>query len=127
MCKPRLLIVPLLATVAACASPAPAPRDSAPAEPGTARPTERESAPAPSGQRLVSAMAERCSEAVGRHQNAAATQVTRGALMREDWVQVDGTMEWRGEAGVLKNAWTCDMFRGEDGVWRRKYLSFGPA
>jgi hypothetical protein len=36
-------------------------------------------------------------------------------------------VEWRSTSGeVSKNAWTCDLFRGEDGVWCRRYLSFGP-
>lgn len=100
MCTPRLLAVSLLLAAGACTSP----------EDG-----------------LQADLAQKCSDVVAGHQNAAAAKVTRTALMREDWVQVDGTMEWRGRDGVLRNAWTCDMFRGEDGVWRRKYLSFGPA
>lgn len=126
MPKPRLLICSLLAAVAACASPSPEPRDAGSrAEP--AQPVQRAPAAEPSSQRLVSEMAKQCRDVVARHQNAVVTGQPRAALVREDWVQVDGTMEWRGSGGTLANAWTCDMFRGEDGVWHRRYLSFGPA
>jgi hypothetical protein len=124
MPKPRLLILSLLAIVAACASPEPRETGSG-AEP--ARSEEQAPAAEQSAQRLVSTMAEQCRDAVAGHQNAVVTGSPRAALVREDWVQVDGTMEWRGEEGVLRNAWTCDMFRGEDGQWHRRYLSFGPA
>ena len=126
MLKPRLLILPLLAAVAACGAPSPEPRDAGPrAEP--ARSSEQAAPAEQNAQRLVSAMAEQCRDVVARHQNAVVTGAPRAALMREDWVQVDGTMEWRGPEGVQRNAWTCDMFRGEDGQWHRRYLSFGPA
>ena len=48
--------------------------------------------------------------------------------MRDDWVQVDGIVEWSAGPGgdVARHAWTCDMFRDESGVWYRRYLSYGP-
>lgn len=78
-------------------------------------------------RRLEAAMAEKCRQAVTNRGGASVPDAPRAALMRDDWVQVDGVVEWRGESGqVSRNAWTCDMFRGGDGVWRRRYLSFGP-
>lgn len=109
MPKPRLLSVPLLAMMAACTSASPEPRQGEPA----AQPRSVETTPASEveQQRLVSSMAERCRDRVAGHRGAVVTSETSAVLMRDDWVQVDGTMEWRGEAGVLRNAWTCDMFR----------------
>jgi hypothetical protein len=113
MPMPRLLVPSLLLIAAACASPEP-------------RSVESDGDPNPEPQRLKSALARECRDEVARHGNAVVTGEPRAALMREDWVQVDGTMEWRGPEGVLANAWTCDMFRNEAGVWERRYLSFGP-
>ncbi|HEX6041761.1 hypothetical protein [Longimicrobium sp.] len=122
----RLLLVPMLAMMAACTSSSPEPRQAEPA----AHPTPQSVKTAPASpaeqQRLVSALAERCRDRVAGHQNAAVTSQTSAVRMRADWVQVDGTMEWRGEEGVLRNAWTCDMFRAEDGTWYNQYMSFGP-
>lgn len=126
MPTPRLLTLSLLVTAAACGSPAPGAPDDAPR---AGQPSQSVDAPAAeqSPQRLVTAMAETCRATVAGHQNAVVTGEPGAALKREDWVQVDGTMAWRGENGVLRNAWTCDMFRGDDGQWYRRYLSFGPA
>jgi hypothetical protein len=126
MPTPRLLTLSLLVTAAACGAPSPDTSDDAPR---AGQPSQSVDAPAAeqSPQRLVTAMAERCRATVAGHQNAIVTGQPRAALKRDDWVQVDGTMEWRGENGTLRNAWTCDMFRGDDGQWHRRYLSFGPA
>lgn len=126
MPKPRLLVVPLLAMMAACTTSAPEPRPVEPAAQPTPQSVETAPASGAEQQHLVSAMATECRDRVARHQNAVVTSETSAVLMREDWVQVDGTMEWRGDAGVLRNAWTCDMFRGEDGTWHNQYMSFGP-
>jgi hypothetical protein len=78
-------------------------------------------------QSVEAATARECHDAVTHRGDASIPQAPSAVRMREDWVQVDGVVEWRSTSGeVSKNAWTCDMFRGEDGVWRRRYLSFGP-
>lgn len=123
MPNPRLLIVPMLAMMAACSSSSPEPRRADPAVQSSPRPAEETPA---SQQRLVSSMAEQCRDRVARHQGAVVTSETSAVRMREDWVQVDGTMKWRGEAGTQRNAWTCDMFRDEEGTWYPRYMSFGP-
>lgn len=126
MPKPRLLIVPLLAMMAACTSASPEPRQGEPALDAAPRSVETTPSSEVEQQRLVSSMAEQCRDRVAGHQNAVVTRETSAVLMRDDWVQVDGTMEWRGEEGVLRNAWTCDMFRDEQGEWYTRYMSFGP-
>lgn len=125
MSMPRLLVPSLLLIMAACASPGPRDTESGAGQP--ARPAESAQPAEASPRAVMAAMTDRCVATVGRHENAAVTGTPTAAMMREDWVQVDGTMEWKGESGqVLRNQWTCDMFRGEDGEWRRRYLSFGP-
>lgn len=97
----RLIVLPLLLAAAACDSSEP---------------------------RLAALVEQECGSEITRNQNASIPHAPRIAQMREDWVQADGTVEWRAESGeVSRNAWTCDVFRGDDGVWRRQYMSFGPA
>ena len=104
MWMPRLILLPLLLAGAACTS-APA---SGKAEPAAAGRSE---------QPVEVAMAEKCRATVDGHRNASVPGEPRAARMRDDWVQVDGIVEWRGDGGgVARNAWTCDMFRGDDGV-----------
>lgn len=130
MWMPRLIALPLLVTAAACTS-SPAPRDVEPATeaaspmPATQR-MAAEAAAEPSGQTLVAAMTERCRATVAGQPNASVPAVTRAAQMRDDWVQVDGIVEWGEPGDVARHAWTCDMFRDEAGVWYRRYLSYGP-
>lgn len=118
----RLLISSLLVTaVAACASPAPRQVPSP-----TEQPTPAEQ-PVQVAQSVETATARECHDAVTHRGDASIPGEPSAVRMREDWVQVDGVVEWSSTSGeVSKNAWTCDMFRGEDGVWRRRYLSFGP-
>lgn len=129
MWMPRLIVLPLLVTAAACTS-SPAPRDVEPAadaaSPAPAQ--QRMAAAQPSGPELVAAMTERCRATVAGQPNATVPAVTKAAQMRDDWVQVDGIVEWRdGSSGeVAQHAWTCDMFRDEAGAWHRRYLSYGP-
>lgn len=118
----RLIVLPLLAA-AACTPPAPRVAEA----PARQEPRVAQAPAEQSPQHLRTAMAEECHKAVTWHGTASIPQAPTAALMRDDWVQVDGVVEWRGEGGaVSRNAWTCDMFRGEDGVWRRRYLSYGP-
>lgn len=125
MWMPRLIVLPLLVT-AAC-TPAPAPRDVEPVAQAPAAQPAAEAAAQPSQPELVVAMTERCRTTVAGQPKASVPEVTKAALMRDDWVQVDGIVEWRGESGeVARHAWTCDMFRDEAGVWQRRYLSYGP-
>jgi hypothetical protein len=129
MWMPRLLVLPLLVTAAACTS-SPAPRDVEPAteaaSPVPAPQPMVQAAAQPSGPELVAAMTERCRATVAGAPNATVPAVTKAAQMRDDWVQVDGIVEW-GEPGyVARHAWTCDMFRDEAGEWHRRYLSYGP-
>jgi hypothetical protein len=120
----RLIVLPLLVSAAACTS-APAPRDVEPFAPDPASPAYVEpAAESPSRQQVMAAMTERCRGTVAGAPNASVTGTPVVAMMRDDWVQVDGIVEWRGETGQV--ARTCDMFREEDGVWRRRYLSYGP-
>jgi hypothetical protein len=122
MWMPRLIVLPLLLAGAACTS-APAPRDVEP----TAAPASAQAAAEPSPQNVVAAMTERCRTTVAGQPNASVPGTPTAALMRDDWVQVDGIVEWRHESGeVARHAWTCDMFRKEAGVWQRRYLSYGP-
>ena len=130
MWMPRLIVVPLLVAAAACTT-SPAPRDVEPAadaaSPVPAPQRMAEAASQPSGPALVAAMTERCRATVAGQPNATVPEVIKAAQMRDDWVQVDGIVEWRGEAGdVARHAWTCDMFRDEAGAWHRRYLSYGP-
>ncbi|HST62654.1 MAG TPA: hypothetical protein VLK84_28370 [Longimicrobium sp.] len=125
---PRLIVLPLLVTAAACTA-SPAPRDVEPATEAASPVPVQASAQAaaePSGQDLVAAMTERCRATVAGQPNASVPAVTRAAQMRDDWVQVDGIVEWGDPDDVARHAWTCDMFRDEAGVWHRRYLSYGP-
>lgn len=131
MWMPRLIVLPLLVTAAACTS-SPAPRDMEPAGdaaapvPAAQRMAAEAAAP-PAGPELVAAMTERCRATVAGQPKASVPEITKAAQMRDDWVQVDGIVEWSAESGdVARHAWTCDMFRDEAGVWYRRYLSYGP-
>lgn len=121
----RLLISSLLVTaVAACASPAPR-QVATPAEQPT--PAAQPVQVAQAAESVETATARECHDAVTHRGDASIPAAPSAVRMREDWVQVDGVVEWSSTSGeVSKNAWTCDMFRGGDGVWRRRYLSFGP-
>ncbi|HEV3051806.1 MAG TPA: hypothetical protein VGX50_15980 [Longimicrobium sp.] len=118
----RLLISSLLVTVlAACASPAPR------QVPSTAEQPAPSAQPVQVAESVETATARECHDAVTHRGDASIPQTPSAVRKREGWVQVDGVVEWRSTSGeTSKNAWTCDMFRGEDGVWRRRYLSFGP-
>jgi hypothetical protein len=127
---PRLIVLPLLMAAAACTS-SPPPRDVEPAGDAASRvPAPQALAEAvaqPSGPELVAAMTERCRATVAGQPRASVPAVTSAAQMRDDWVQVDGIVEWSGGSGaVARHAWTCDMFRDEAGAWYRRYLSYGP-
>ncbi len=129
MWMPRLIVPMLLVTAAACTA-SPAPRDVEPAaeaaSPVSAAQAAAGPADPPSGHDLVAAMTERCRATVAGQPNASVPAVTRAAQMRDDWVQVDGIVEWGEPGDTARHAWTCDMFRDEAGVWYRRYLSYGP-